>query len=214
MGILRNIAGAFVELDDKPAINKPVVQKNTPSHPAIITMSDSQSTQGTPEYEEFRRQFASILADENKRNYPGNDYFEFVVMKNAMNAIPQEDVRYSAAFAGWVTGGNQSKKSLIDTANVYLGLVDKEIADFESAYKSQHEAKVGKNEVLIQQKLAKVQEMTSQIATLNNEIAALREASQAASASLVTKHEAFMGAGKAQREEILNEINKITQYIN
>ena len=80
---------------------------------------------------EFTQKFKSILEEENKRNFPGNDYFEFKVMKDAMNAIPQELLRYQAAFAGWSTGGSQTKKNLLDTAKVYLGLVEKEISDFE-----------------------------------------------------------------------------------
>src|SRR5687767_10574105 len=111
-----------------------------PISPSIVGSINS------PDYQAFREQFAKILDDENKRNYPGNDYYEFAVMKNAMNAIPQETLRYQAAFAGWSTGGNQTKESLISTAKVYLGLVDKEISEFESAYQQQYSQQVTNNE--------------------------------------------------------------------
>src|SRR5882672_2255884 len=92
--------------------------------------------------DKFRKQFAAILEDENKRNFPGNDYYEFVVMKNAMNSIPQEQIRYQAAFAGWSTGGNQTRETLLKTAHIYLGLVQKEIDDFGQAYQTEYTTQV------------------------------------------------------------------------
>ncbi len=185
-----------IKKDDKKAA--PIKQTSVPpSHPAIVTMSDNTITSGisSPEYDDFRQQFANILADENKRNFPGNDYFEFVVMKNAMNAIPQENVRYQAAFAGWMTGGNQTLESLLSTANLYLGLVDKEIKDFTDAYKLQYDAQVTRNQQAIRDKENKIQELTAQIQQLTSEANALRDTNQSASSTLVKKHDAFMAAG-------------------
>lgn len=202
--------------EDKEKAPPPQKVNPSTSHPAIITMSTSPNqgnVTNSADYQQFRQKFAQILADENKRNYPGNDYFEFVVMKNAMNAIPQEDVKYQAAFAGWMTGGNQTKASLLSTGKIYLGLVEKEIADFEEAYKAQYDMQVTKNELLISQKSAKVQELTSQIQALNSEISSLRDANQGASLALSSKHDAFMAAGNDQKQEILDEIDKINQYI-
>lgn len=212
---MNNFLKLFVEVNETPKKSTPLKVTQQQSHPAIITMNESTISVGeSPEYDEFKQQFKAILTDENKRNFPGNDYFEFVVMKNAMSAISQEEVKYSAAFAGWMTGGNQSKKSLLDTAKVYLGLVDKEISDFQEAYKAQHEAQIGKNETLIQQKTQKVQELTNQITQLTEEINSLRDGNQVAASALVRKYDAFMAAGHSQRQEILDEINNINQYIN
>lgn len=213
MGIL----SMFVEVDDTKKVVKPQKVVETPAHPAIISMSDSYTTAGmvnSPEFNTYLEQFEKILADENKRNFPGNDWFEFNMMKNAMSAIPQEGIKYQAAFAGWMTGGNQTKKSLVDTAHMYLGLIDKEISDFQQAYTAQYDSQVGKNELLIQQKTAKVQELTAQIAQLNEEINALRGANQAATSTLTAKRDAFNAAGQYKRQIMLEEINKINQYIS
>lgn len=165
----------FFERERKPeevkSPRKTVVQPVTVSsaiQPVYIPQSNL-SVLG-PDYEEFKARFKKILDDENKRNYPGNDYYEFVVMKNAMNAIPQENLRYQAAFAGWSTGGNQTKTSLLNTAKIYLGLVDKEISEFESAYQQQYSQQVTKNEQLIETKTKEVQSLMERMAALNLEI--------------------------------------------
>lgn len=211
----------FFESDEeervKPTPKKSIVQDISvtssaiqPINPVYTTVAIGESA----EFQKFRTQFAKILEDENKRNYPGNDYFEFTVMKNAMNAIPQEQIRYQAAFAGWSTGGNQSKKSLLDTAQIYLGLVDKEIKEFEEAYQHQYQQQISKTEELIAQKSRMVQDYLEKMNVLNAEITTLKQQNIANTANLTNKHEAFMAAGQSQRQEILTEVDKINQFIN
>lgn len=212
-GILKKIGTAFVETVDEAPIKKP---------PAPISALNVVESVGSPtggtipseEYVAFCDKFAKILEEENKRNYPGNDYYEFIVMKNAMNAIPQESLRYQAAYAGWSTGGNQTKKSLLDTAKVYLGLVDREISEFEEAYKHQYTEKVTKNEEIINQKSERVQKLVQEINDLNAEINTLKKENIDATAKLTTKHSSFMEAGRTKRQEIMDEMDKINNYIN
>lgn len=209
-GILKKVAGAFVEIDETP-VKKPAVPSSTQTVTAPVLRLHNE---GSPEYTQYREKFSKILADENQRNYPGNDYFEFVVMKNAMSAIPQEEVKYQAAFAGWAVGGNQTKKSLLDTAQIYLGLVDREIKEFGEAYQHQYSSQVTANEELIARKSEEVQKLVLKINTLNTEIANLKKENIDSTAKLTAKHDAFMAAGTAQRQEILDEIDKIQNFIN
>ncbi len=207
----------FVEREKAPEKQdvKPVPQKVIPTSVAIREISPvSVSPIGGADFEAFKNQFTKILDDENKRNYPGNDYYEFVTMLRAMVAIPQDDVRYKAAFAGWAVGGNQTKQSLIDTAHIYLGLVDKEIKDFQTAYETQCTTQVGNSQQVIDQKRAQVATMSQQIAKLNEEILTMTQQNAIATQTLTRKHDAFMAAGQAQRQEILDEIEKINHFIN
>lgn len=217
MSILRKLAGAFVELDEKPTEKKSSGPVPVDRMPTTITLNNWTPPTDTADNEEtahFKELFRKILEDENKRNYPGNDYFEFVVMKNAMKAIPQEDVRYRGAFEGWMTGGNQSKDSLLSTAQIYLGLVDREIKEFGEAYQQEYQQQVLKNEELIAKKTEEVRKYTELLAKLNAEISSLKYENEASSAKLESKHKAFMAAGESQRKEILSEIDKIKQYIS
>lgn len=205
-GILKKMAGAFVEIKEDEPVKKEPVPKQVATY-SYVTVNQSAVN-------EFTQKFKSILEEENKRNFPGNDYFEFKVMKDAMNAIPQESLRYQAAFAGWSTGGSQTKKNLMDTAKVYLGLVEKEISDFETAYQAQYSAQVTNNEQIIEQKAKRVQALKDEIALLESDIESLARQNVDNTASLKSKHDAFIAAGNAQRQEICDEIDKINQYIN
>lgn len=207
-GVLKKVGGFFYETEDKPIKKVPIV---VPTQ-VVQQMVQPLGSDSSPDYHEFRAQFTNILADENKRNYPGNDYYEFIVMKNAILGISQ-DLRYQAAFAGWSTGGNQTKDSLVNTAKIYLGLVDKEIKDFEEAYKLQYAQQVTKNEQVIEQKTKRVQALLEEMNQLNSDINQLKQENLANTANLTQKHDAFMTAGQAQRQEILDEVDKINHYI-
>jgi hypothetical protein len=212
MSIWKNVMGAFVETEEK-TVPKPKV---TPQ-PIVVQNIVQPVYTGvalSPESEEFKRQFKAILEEENKRNFPGNDYYEFVEMKNAMNAIPQEQLRYHSAFQAWRVVGNQTKETLLSTGQKYLGLVDKEIKEFEAAFQMQYNQSVGNNDKLIEQKTKEIQSLSEQLAKLNTEVQLLKQKNLDSTAALTYKHDAFMAAGEAQRQEILTEIEKINQYIN
>lgn len=216
MSVFKKIASAFVEIEEKDK-KIDTAPKTVPS-PIYIAPTEvvksMTSLSFSPEYESFRKKFSDILSEENKRNYPGNDYFEFKVMKDAMASIPQEDLRYKAAFAGWSTGGNQSKESLLSTAGIYLRLVENEINAFEEAYKIEYEQQIVGNQKLIDSKTKEIQEMVERINLLNSEVSKLKEENLHNTSHLQSKHDTFMAAGNAQKEEILTEIDKIKQYIN
>jgi hypothetical protein len=205
----------FVEREDKPKEKPKYVPTKQPTiltSPAVESIVPLNNSINATDYLMYKKKFDDILADENKRNYPGTDYFEFTQMKNAMSAIPQEEVRYQAAYAGWSVGG-QNKKVLVDTANIYLGLVDREINEFEEAFKVQYAEKVTKNEEDIARKSKEIVDLTDKINKLNAEVVNLKMQNGQNTAALKDKHDAFMAAGSDKRQEILNEIEKINQFI-
>lgn len=210
MSILKKAAGLFVEIDDKPKV--PMKGENVES---VLSNVEIQSTQpSTQEVNEFSEQFRKILEDENKRNFPGNDYYEFKAMKDAMNTIPQEDLRYRAAFAGWAVSGGMTKKQLIDTAKIYLGLVEREISNFNEAFNSQYDSVVSINEESLKAKKKELDELTARINLLQSEMSSLSENVVRHRTALSMKRDAFTKAGLNQKNEILKEIENIDKYIN
>jgi len=98
MGLMDMFFEKTEKQEDKTPPKRTQVQ-SVVVNPAIHMIATNPSTSALgPDYEEFQAKFRKILDDENKRNYPGNDYYEFVVMKNTMNVIPQEPLRYQAAY--------------------------------------------------------------------------------------------------------------------
>lgn len=217
MSLLKKIGGVFWESDTspKPKEKTPVKESETPvmnvtainvAQPVVVSSNHVQ-------IHEFVKHFSKIMEDENKRNFPGNDYYEFQVMKNAMSSIPQENLRYQAAFAGWAVGGNLTKEELVKTASNYLSIVEREISQFEEAYKHQYEQTILKNEQLISSKLKEVQELAERINTLNTEVNNLKKENIDNEADLTSKRDAFIAAGTQVKNEITAEISKINQFI-
>jgi len=206
MSILKKLAGAFVEMEKDP---EPVIEQISPQFQPLPLTSSADGNQVSV----FTEQFRKIMADENTRNFPGNDYYEFVVMKNAMSSIPQEDIRYKAAFAGWGSGGNANKEHLLNTAKIYLGLVDKEIDDFAKAFESEFNSRVLNNQRLIEEKRRRITELTTEIGNLSKEVESLSSQNSQAMVDLTSKKNAFNIAGTNQRNEILSEIDNINKYI-
>lgn len=65
----------FIERDEKKVKEKPAVQQ--PARPAeMITITSSPIVTGTANpslVQDFLDKFRKVLADENTRNFPGND---------------------------------------------------------------------------------------------------------------------------------------------
>ncbi len=216
---LKKFFGEFVEFEEKVKptntnlYDKPSYEKPT----KVITNTDFTSQHVNElELEKFKGKFNSILAEENTRNFPGNDFFEFWQMKSAMNGIiPQDNVRYSSAFATWNISSKQpqNKEDLLKSANIYLGLIEKEITDFKNAYEAEFNQQVTNNNKLIEQKTKEVIELQQKLNKLNTEILDLQQQNSACTANLTSKYNTFMKAGEDSKNEILQEINNINQFI-
>ena len=205
----------FVERDKKEKVKeKPQVTESARQTEMVtVTSYPNISTVNMSLVQDFLNKFRKVLADENARNFPGNDYFEFFQMKQAMAAPIPEDIKYQTVFAGWGASGKQSKDTLISTAKSYLGILDRDIADVEAALKSQYDQTVGKNLSLISEKRLQIQNLSNQISNLESEIESLGEGNKNQEVEIVSQREAFAIASKQIREEVLTEIDKITKYI-
>lgn len=207
----------FVERDKKEKVKaKPEVAGPSTRQVMINITTDANPSDvvNSSLVEDFLNKFRKVLADENARNFPGNDYFEFFQMKQAMTAPIPEDIKYQAVFAGWGASGKQSKDTLISTAKSYLGILDRDIADVEAALKSQYDQTVGKNLSLISEKRLQIQNLSNQISNLESEIESLGAGNKDREVEIVSQKNAFTVASKQIREEILTEIDNITKYIH
>jgi hypothetical protein len=209
---------AFIDLfieRNKQEKTKSEVTESSTRQPMINITTDTavSNVVNSSLVEDFLGKFRKVLADENTRNFPGNDFFEFFQMKQAMTAPIPEDIKYQTVFAGWGASGKQSKDSLISTAKNYLSILDKDIKDVEVALKSQYDQTVGKAQELIKQKTEKTKELNDELNHLLAEIEVLKKGTIDQGAEIVSQKEAFSIASKQIREEILTEIDKITKYI-
>ena len=208
----------LVEFDES---EKKEVETKKPTSPYVIDNTDynlpPSATINSSLLEKYRTKFSDILADENKRNFPGNDFFEFWQMKKSMDTIiPQENIKYTSAFATWNISSKspQTKDQLLQTANLYLGIVEKEMKDFQEIYNQEVNTQVNTNNLAITQKTQRMAELSSELNKLDAEVRVLSQENVTNTAELKGKYESCMQAGNEQKEEILSEIQKINQFIN
>ena len=169
------------------------------------------STTVNVDTERFKQQFAYVLAQNRKTT---NDYLAFRDMVQAMVEIPQEDVRYRSAFVAWKAGNFGLKNGLLDSASSYIALVEKEMSDFELAFKEQYQAQVGASEEVVKQKKARAEELSRELAQLESDLINLAQKTIDATKNLEQKRNAFLEAGSLQRKELQVDIDKINQYIS
>jgi chromosome segregation ATPase len=128
-----------------------------------------------------------------------------------MTGIPEPQA-YMIAFSGLSAAG-LTKQRLLETANKYLGIVDREIQDFDASFNQMYDTEVTSVEKSITAKTQEIADLTQKITKLNTEVGELRTRVMTNTQRLSDKKNGFMMAGTAQKQEIQNEITKINQYI-
>jgi chromosome segregation ATPase len=113
-----------------------------------------------------------FLADAiEKNNLPGFDYYEF---KRAVVALSQmkldEATAHKSAFATAATVG-LTKEKLIETANYYKNLVEKEKEQFDKALENQNAVKINARREELRRLRDQVERHKAEIARLQDEIA-------------------------------------------
>jgi hypothetical protein len=202
----------FVERDKKPSkeVKKDTVADRKPTSTGAATaMSPGYAT--TTPIKEFVDHFRNILREENEKNFPGNDFYEFFVMKNNMSSLPEQQA-YTVAFSGLSAAG-LTKEKLTSTAQKYLSLVQNEIDEFTASYDSLYAQNVTKLEETVKAKTQEMNDLALKINQLNAEIAEYKEDIMHNTQKLVDKKNSFLMAGNNQKAEIEQEITKINQYI-
>jgi hypothetical protein len=117
--------------------------------------------------EKFEKHFDKLF---DQANLPGPDYYEFHKMMDTLEVhIHDENARLAATFASLSIQG-LTKQTLIDTANKYKVIVEKDKADFELALSDKLKTEVGQKQNSIQELEKKIAMNSEQIQKLTKEI--------------------------------------------
>ena len=118
----------------------------------------------------FAGHFDQLLSE---ANIPGPDYYEFSRMVGAMQGIPDEGARYSAAFAGLQVQG-LDKQRLLTTAGEYLRILTADADQFQKTVDSALQEKVNGKETEAEEKASRIQALSQEILQLQQQISALQ----------------------------------------
>jgi len=160
---LKKALGVFVEFDENQNQDTTSSIPLSPSLPA----GNSPVQANQAEAEKFEKYFDRLF---DQANLPGPDYFEFYKMMETLEAhIRDERERFTATFASLSIQG-LTKQTLIDTANKYKALLEKDKADFELALTEKLKQEVGQRQKELQDLEKKIVASSEQIQRLTKEI--------------------------------------------
>ena len=197
----KKILSAFIEMTDeqKPAAVKPVTAPVYSATPVVTTTTDSR----------FKEYFGKLFTE---ANIPGPDYFEFVKVLEAVQGIPDEKMRYSAAFAGLQVQG-LDKQKLLSTAEQYLQVLHTDAANFHRTVDTTLQEKVTGKKKEIENMQQRIQQLEQEIKSLHHQTGQLQKEIQENEERIEASTGGYKNASDHMKSRILHDIEKIKHYI-
>jgi len=167
----------------------------------------------------FAEHFANVLA---KNNLPGPDYFEFREALRSLSALGLgEDQQYQAAWASFkALGGAADVTHLTGTANQYLSILGKDREAFGQSVEAAIAERVGGLQREQQQLQADTENLTRQLAEIQQKLAA-NQTRLAAIGGDVAEQSGKLNQNRQNYEatyghftgQIRDDLAKITRYL-
>ena len=213
---LKKAMGIFVEFDEG---NNPIESKAINIQQPII--KESNLNPKTPlnqgEIEKFEKHFEQLF---DKANLPGPDYFEFWKMMDTLEVhIPDEKSRILAVFASLSIQG-LTKEKLVESANHYKIVIDKDKSEFEKAVADKSKIEldsrikaVGEFEKKIADDSALIQTLTQEITEAKNKMTALKTEISEAEQKITSSKSNYNLACDAMTTKLIQDIQKIQTTI-
>jgi hypothetical protein len=212
----KKILSAFVEVNDdnKPETEKqpankegmPKTQETAPSFTST-TATNSYTTQVNSS--KFKDYFEKLFRE---ANLPGPDYFEYSKMLEAMQAVPDEQVRFITAFAGLSVQG-LDKQKLLSTAGQYLQMLETDAQNFHSSVDAALQEKVVEKKRLMEEKEKRIQQLMQEISALQNDLLNTQAEIKENEAKIEANTGGYKYESEAMKNRIARDIEKIKTYI-
>jgi uncharacterized protein YoxC len=168
-------------------------------------------------YEHLRKTLA-------ENNMPGIDYWEFQEAKNDMNGQTgmTEQSKYVSAFIALkaASGSKITKDSLLQAADFYIGIVDKEVQEFKEESAASRGQKVDalmedskQKEVSINEKIQLINKLNEEIAKLRTEVSTLQNEAQNNAIKIDNAINSFVTTAEAVKKQINDDKMNINAFI-
>ena len=201
----KKILSAFVDVTNE---KNPAAVKQ-PGYEAPASTNENSRTTETGN-SKFVQYFDRLFSE---ANIPGPHYYEFSKMIEAMVAIPDEKARFCGVFAGLSVQG-LNKQKLLSTAADYLKLLEDDGANFHSSIDSAMQAKVLSKQKEIEEKMGRIQELSVEIADLQNKISLLKAEITENEEKIEASTTGYRTEGEKIKNRVLFNIEKIKEYIH
>jgi hypothetical protein len=200
----KKILSAFIEVNEEA--------KPPNSEEKTFTPANNVETNQKPatNNSKFKEHFDLLFKE---AEIQGPDYFEFAKMIEAMHCIPDEQTRYNAAFAGLTVQG-LNKQHLLSTAKQYLLLLDQDAEHFHATINAALQEKVSTRQQEIETKSRRIQQLSQELTSLQQEIAAMDKEAKENQEKIQSSAGSYKTEMENVKNNILQDIDKIKQYIN
>ena len=200
----KRFLSAFVEVtgDETPVMLAEEKQRYSTSLPVAEDVPPNTT-------EKFRQYFDKLFKD---ANLPGPDYFEFSKMTEAMQGIPDEKARYSAAYAGLGVQG-LDKQKLLNTAAQYIQVLEADASNFNTTVDAALKEKVQGKQQEIEANAKRIEAMNKEISQLQQRIALLQQEVKENEEKIESNSGAYLRESQLMKNKILQDIEKIKQYV-
>jgi len=212
---LKNIKSLFVVDPEEPD------SKDGKKNPDAKPSGDARNTPVPASGAVDDRIMNSLLLALEKNNLAGFDFLEFKNSLKALSAMPlDEATKFRSAFATAATVG-VTVKSLVDSGNHYLSVLDTEKTNFKSELAQQIKDNVTAKQKLVEQLANTIKTKSDQIKQLTSEINAHQSETgklQIMIADSTNKFQSTESSFNLTLDSLVNQINqdidKIKTYLN
>jgi chromosome segregation ATPase len=231
MSFLKNILGAFVELEDpKPGDGEELKQGENGK--TTVDVKPGQTTEaglnnntqpvqqgpastGSSSFPGFEKHFEELIDEANAKNplFQGTDFKEFIESKSDVEAIADEASKYRTAFNVLKRTG-LTKERLLTTGQEYINIIDRDLSAFANAFTQQYRTDVEQKEQLLKQKAQELQALSEKISSLETEMKQMSQEIVQSKEKLNTSKNSFVLAGENKKQEIKTELQKIAAYFS
>jgi len=162
---------------------------------------------GNPRFMEY---FDKLFSE---ANIPGPDYYEFSKMIEAMQAIPDEQARFYAAYAGLQVQG-LDKEKLLSTAGEYLRVLSADAGHFQATVDSALQEKVQRRTTEAEEKGERIRQLSQEILDLQGQITALQAEIRENKEKIESSSGGYTVESERRRARIEADVEKIKHYIH
>jgi hypothetical protein len=218
MGIdLNKLKSLFIVTDET---NKTETTDNTTNQQTTNDSTSQQVVTNTTGGQADNSIIETLFKAMSENNVQGFDYFEYKQSLKTLLGMLDEPTAFKSAYATAATMG-LTKQKLIDSANFYIKVLDKEKEKFTQAVDAQVAANIKGKESEIEQAKNQINEKSEMIRKLTDEISALQQKMNEIQSHIIQatqKIQATSANFEASYQKIASDIKadveKINQHIN
>jgi hypothetical protein len=182
-------------------------QSGYPVHPSGSGQGTDPTSEGTSRFSEY---FDKLFSE---ANIPGPDYYEFSKMIEAMQAIPDEQSRFYAAYAGLYAQG-VDKAKLLSTAEEYLRILETDSRQFHTTVDAAMQEKVQHKKAEETEKSERIRTLSREITDLQNQITALQAEIKENEEKIEASTGGYTAESTRRVARIQADIEKIKNYLH